>query len=47
MGYGITMIQFLNLMKKENITLHYDLGVSEENPNVRFVVPSKDTIRKT
>ena len=46
MGYGHTFDSAPKLNQEGKFTLHYDLGVSEENPNVRFLVPSKEQLKK-
>ena len=46
MGYGETYESVLKLDQEGKFTFHYDLGVSEENPNVRFLVPSKEQLKK-
>jgi hypothetical protein len=45
-GYGHTFKSILEPDQEAKYTLHYDLGVSEENPQVPFLVPSKEQLKK-
>jgi hypothetical protein len=46
MGHGHTFTSIIEPDQKEKYTLHYDLGVSEENPQAPFLVPSKEQLKK-
>ncbi|MBM7692468.1 hypothetical protein JOC77_001898 [Peribacillus deserti] len=46
LGYGHTSAYILEPDQEEKYTLHYDLGVSEDNPQVPFLVPSKEQLKK-
>lgn len=46
MGYGHFFTPILEPKQEGVYTLHYDLGVSEENPQVPFLVPSKEQLKK-
>lgn len=46
MGHGHNFESILEPDQEEKYTLHYDLGVSEENPQVPFLVPSKEQLTK-
>jgi hypothetical protein len=41
LGYGHSFIKILEPDKKSKFILHYDLGVSEENPQVPLVPPAE------
>ncbi len=46
LGYGSNYHSVLEPDEEGKYTLHYELGVSEENPNVPILVPSKDQLEK-
>ncbi|PJN90670.1 hypothetical protein [Bacillus sp. mrc49] len=43
-GFGQSLISIINADQKEKYTCTYDLGVSEENPEVPLLVPSKEKL---
>lgn len=45
-GFGTTYSTILSSNEEAEYSLHYDLGVSEENPTVPLLVPSKDKLDK-
>ncbi|EKN67018.1 putative lipoprotein [Neobacillus bataviensis LMG 21833] len=44
--YGHTFSPILEPNQEGKYTLHYDLGVSEENPQVPLLVPPKEQLKK-
>jgi hypothetical protein len=46
LGYGLTFASILEPDQEGKYTLHYNLGVSEENTQVPFLVPSKEQLKK-
>ncbi|MBZ5751663.1 hypothetical protein [Metabacillus rhizolycopersici] len=46
LGYGYTFASILEPDQEGKYTLHFNLGVSEENPQVPFLVPSKEQLEK-
>lgn len=44
LGHGVTFTTMLHPNEEGVYTLHYDLGVSEENPTVPLIVPSEDKL---
>ncbi|MFU2014943.1 hypothetical protein ACM6Q7_07700 [Peribacillus butanolivorans] len=42
LGYGHTFVSVLKPDQEGKFTLHFYLGVSEENPQVPFIVLSKE-----
>lgn len=45
-GFGTTYSTILSSNEEAEYSLHYDLGVSEENSTVPLLVPSKDKLDK-
>jgi hypothetical protein len=43
-GYGMRVAPMLKSSEEGNVSLYYDLGVSEENPDIPLVVPSEENL---